>query len=81
VIGGRGIALGTLTLGELTQSLFYVFLFLAPLQEFSDLFERFANGSACAQRIFLLLDTEPDIPPPRPRSTCPACAARSSSAT
>ncbi|MET0308293.1 MAG: ABC transporter ATP-binding protein [Sphingomonas sp.] len=61
VVGGRGIALGTLTLGELTQSLFYVFLFLAPLQEFSDLFERFANGSACAQRIFLLLDTAPEI--------------------
>ncbi|AYJ87710.1 ABC transporter ATP-binding protein [Sphingomonas paeninsulae] len=61
VIGGRGIALHTLTLGELAQSLFYVFLFLAPLQEFSDLFERFANGSACAQRIFLLLDTEPEI--------------------
>ncbi len=61
VIGGRGIALGTLTLGELTQSLFYVFLFLAPLQEFSDLFERFGNGTACAQRIFLMLDTEPDI--------------------
>ncbi|GLV23302.1 ABC transporter ATP-binding protein [Sphingobium sp. TomMM35A] len=61
VIGGRGLALGTLTLGELTQSLFYVFLFLAPLQEFSDLFERFANGTACAQRIFLLLYTEPEI--------------------
>lgn len=61
VIGGRGIALGTLTLGELAQSLFYVFLFLAPLQEFSDLFERFANGTACAQRIFLLLDTQADI--------------------
>lgn len=61
VIGGRGVALGTLSLGELTQSLFYVFLFLAPLQEFSDLFERFANGSACAQRIFLLLDTDPEI--------------------
>jgi ATP-binding cassette, subfamily B, bacterial len=61
IIGGRGLALGTLTLGELTQSLFYVFLFLAPLQEFSDLFERFANGTACAQRIFLLLDTEPEI--------------------
>jgi ATP-binding cassette subfamily B protein len=60
-IGGLGIALGTLSLGELTQSLFYVFLFLAPLQEFSDLFERFANGTACAQRIFLLLDTVPDI--------------------
>jgi len=61
VIGGQGIADGTLTLGQLTQSLFYVFLFLAPLQEFSDLFERFANGTACAQRIFLLLDTDPEI--------------------
>jgi ATP-binding cassette subfamily B protein len=61
VIGGRGITLGELTLGQLTQSLFYVFLFLAPLQELSDLFERFANGTACAQRIFLLLDTRPDI--------------------
>jgi ATP-binding cassette, subfamily B, bacterial len=60
-IGGRAVTMGTLTLGELTQSLFYVFLFLAPLQEFNDLFERFANGTACAQRIFLLLDTEPDI--------------------
>lgn len=60
-IGGREVALGTLTLGQLTQSLFYVFLFLAPLQEFNDLFERFANGTACAQRIFLLLDTRPDI--------------------
>lgn len=61
VVGGRAIALGALSLGELAQSLFYVFLFLAPLQEFSDLFERFANGTACAQRIFLLLDTRPDI--------------------
>lgn len=61
LIGGRGVALGSLTIGELTQSLFYVFLFLAPLQEFNDLFERFANGSACAQRIFLLLDTEPEV--------------------
>ena len=61
VVGGRGIALHTLTLGELAQSLFYVFLFLAPLQEFGDLFERYANGTACAQRIFLLLDTQPEI--------------------
>lgn len=60
-IGGREVAQGTLSLGQLTQSLFYVFLFLAPLQEFNDLFERFANGTACAQRIFLLLDTAPEI--------------------
>lgn len=60
-IGGRAVTMGMLTLGQLTQSLFYVYLFLAPLQEFNDLFERFANGTACAQRIFLLLDTQPDI--------------------
>lgn len=61
VTGGRGVALDQITLGQVAASLFYVFIFLAPLQELSDLFERYANGSACAQRIFLLLDTDPDI--------------------
>jgi ATP-binding cassette subfamily B protein len=61
VVGGRGVALDQITMGQLAASLFYVFIFLAPLQELSDLFERYANGSACAQRIFLLLDTQPEI--------------------
>ena len=61
IVGARGLALGEITLGEVVQSLFYVFLFLGPLQELSDLFERYANGSACAQRIFLLLDTRPTV--------------------
>jgi ATP-binding cassette subfamily B protein len=61
VVGARGIALDTMTLGEVAQSLFYVFMFLGPLQELSDLFERYANGMACAQRIFLMLDTVADI--------------------
>jgi len=61
VVGARGIAVGEVTLGEVAQSLFYVFMFLGPLQELSDLFERYANGMACAQRIFLMLDTTPEI--------------------
>jgi ATP-binding cassette, subfamily B, bacterial len=74
MIGARGIALHEMTIGQLAQSLFYVFLFLGPLQELTDLFERYANGSACAQRIFLMLDTQaqivdapgaPDLPPIR----------------
>lgn len=64
VVGGRGVALDQITMGQLAASLFYVFIFLAPLQELSDLFERYANGSACAQRIFLLLDTQPEIVDP-----------------
>ena len=61
VVGARGLALHTISLGQIAQSLFYVFLFLGPLQELSDLFERYANGMACAQRIFLLLDTDPEV--------------------
>lgn len=59
--GARGLALDTLTAGQMIESLFYVMLFLGPLQELSDLFERYATGSASAQRIFLLLDTRPEI--------------------
>lgn len=61
VVGARGIALGEMTIGQVAQSMFYVFMFLGPLQELSDLFERYASGTACAQRIFLLLDTKPEV--------------------
>lgn len=64
VAGGFGIADGSMTVGQLAQSLFYVHLFLGPLQELNDLFERYSSGAASAQRIFLLLDTEPEINDP-----------------
>lgn len=59
--GSQGLATAQLTPGQVVESLFYVMLFLGPLQELSDLFERYATGSASAQRIFLLLDTRADI--------------------
>lgn len=68
LVGSYGLAQADVTVGQVAESLFYVFLFLGPLQELSDLFERYATGSASAQRIFLLLDTKPqinDIPEPR----------------
>ncbi len=61
VIGSYAYSEGTITIGQFAESIFYVFLFLAPLQELTDLFERYANGAACAQRIFLLLDTQSTI--------------------
>ncbi len=61
VSGGQGLANGTLTFGQIAQCLFYVQLFLGPLQDLSDLFERYASGAASAQRIFLLLDTDPEV--------------------
>ena len=59
--GARGILLGQLSMGQLAQSLFYVYMFLGPLQELNELFDRYANGAASAQRIFLSLDTLPEI--------------------
>ena len=69
VVGGIGLERGELTLGQLAQAVFYIFVFLGPIQELGDLFERFATGAASAQRIFLLLDTRTEIvdaeaPPP-----------------
>lgn len=61
LVGAFGLAQADVTVGQVAESLFYVFLFLGPLQELSDLFERYATGSASAQRIFLLLDTRPEI--------------------
>lgn len=69
LVGAYGLAAQEVSVGQIAESLFYVFLFLGPLQELSDLFERYATGSASAQRIFLLLDTHPqviDSPAPQP---------------
>ncbi len=61
LVGGIHLAEGRISVGELAQCVFYVFLFLGPLQEIGDLIERLATASAAAQRVFLLLDTRPDI--------------------
>ena len=59
--GGRAVATGDLTLGQLAQCVFYVFLFLGPLQELGDLFEKIATASASAVRVFALLDEPIEI--------------------
>lgn len=59
--GGRAVATGDLTLGQLAQCVFYVFLFLGPLQELGDLFEKIATASASATRVFALLDEKVEI--------------------
>ncbi len=54
--------LGEITFGQVAASLFYVQLFFwVPCRSLAICSRRYATGSASAQRIFLLLDTEPEI--------------------
>ncbi len=59
--GGIALRLGELSMGEFTTCVFYVFLFLGPMADLGMLYERFAQGIAAAQRIFLLFDTDPEV--------------------
>ncbi len=59
--GGRAVTAGDLTLGQLAQCVFYVFLFLGPLQELGDLTEKVATAGASAARVFALLDEPIEI--------------------
>ncbi len=61
LVGGYHLAEHRITVGQLAQCVFYVFLFLGPLQELGDLTERLSAASAAAQRVFLLLDTQAEI--------------------
>ena len=64
ITGGYALAADDITPGQLTACIFYVFLFLGPLMEIGDLFERASSGAAASQRIFLLLDTQSEISDP-----------------
>jgi ATP-binding cassette subfamily B protein len=65
--GGGMILEGTLTLGEFVQ--FYVLLdaFFEPVREISEKYNLLQSAMASSERIFKVLDTEPDlVPPERP---------------
>jgi ATP-binding cassette subfamily B protein len=62
--GGGMILEGTLTLGEFVQ--FYVLLdyFFEPVREISEKYNLLQSAMASSERIFKVLDTEPDLVPP-----------------
>jgi ATP-binding cassette subfamily B protein len=62
--GGGMILEGTLTVGEFVQ--FYVLLdaFFEPVREVSEKYNLLQSAMASSERIFKVLDTEPDLLPP-----------------
>jgi ABC-type multidrug transport system fused ATPase/permease subunit len=65
--GGAAILRGDLTVGVLVAFVLYLFRFFEPIRSLTMLYDSVLAAMAAAERIFELLDTEPDIKdPPQP---------------
>lgn len=59
--GGNGVVAGTITYGMLVAFISYAVRFFEPVQELARIFAEFQNAQASAERIFTMIETEPDI--------------------
>jgi ABC-type multidrug transport system fused ATPase/permease subunit len=59
--GGNQVLEGALTIGVLTSFVFYLQTFFDPIQQLSQLYTTYQAGMAALDKIFDLLDEEPDI--------------------
>ena len=59
--GGWRVQRGELTVGALTAFALYLGVFFGPIQIMGDLYNAFLSAAASAERIFALLDTEPQV--------------------
>src|SRR5215469_9495594 len=62
--GGASVLRGTVTLGILIAFMQYAQRFFRPIQDLSDKYNILQAAMAAAERIFKLLDTQPDIAAP-----------------
>jgi ABC-type multidrug transport system fused ATPase/permease subunit len=60
-IGGRYVINGEMTLGGLMVFVGYMWQFYGPIERIGELYSSFQNAVASAERVFKVLDTEPDI--------------------
>ena len=63
VTGGGEVLGGMITIGTLYIFLQYINQFFEPIQELAEQFTTLQSAISAAEKIFTLLDTEPDIPP------------------
>ena len=61
VYGGNQVIDGTLTIGVLASFVFYLQSFFDPIQSLSQLYTTYQAGMAALDKIFELLDEEPEI--------------------
>ena len=61
VYGGNQAIDGAVTLGVLASFVFYLQTFFDPIQQLSQLYTTYQSGMAALDKIFLLLDEEPEV--------------------
>jgi ATP-binding cassette subfamily B protein len=59
--GGALVTRHQLPIGDLTAYILYVGMFFGPIQTMGDLYNNMLSAGACAERIFQLLDTKPQV--------------------
>ena len=59
--GGSLVARSEITVGELAAFALYIGMFFGPIQTMGDLYNAVLSTAASAERIFQLLDTEPQV--------------------
>jgi ATP-binding cassette subfamily B multidrug efflux pump len=72
-IGGRGVLQGAVTIGVLVAFIQYAQRFFRPIQDLSDKYNILQAAMAASERVFKLLDTQPEVtspaePVPSPRA-------------
>lgn len=61
VMGGNMVLNGIVTVGTLVTFQRYISQFFQPIEELAEQFNTIQSAKACAERIFWLLDTEPEV--------------------
>src|SRR3982751_6203702 len=77
VAGAHRVGVGTLSVGVVAAFLQLLRRFYQPLQDLADKFNTLQQAMAASERIFLLIDTEPAVPPVAERETVPVLHAAS----
>ena len=72
VYGGSRLIEGTVTIGVMTAFLMYARRFFRPIQDLSEKYNMLQGAMASSERIFRLLDTDPEVEDPERPTPLPA---------
>jgi ATP-binding cassette subfamily B protein len=63
--GGASVLGSTLSLGALVAFIAYIRMFFRPIRDLAEKYNILQNAMASAERIFLIMDSRENLPPPR----------------